>query len=552
MKVYFAEHRRVKNLNGIVLTQDHVGGYHSQPWNDFGYYIKFKVYYVESEEVVELGFSKILVNGFENTSVYFKDLGEKVDSGIFNITSILNPSNSLSVPEKIDFYRKLNKLFGRNELVLDDFLMGICDASIYCRDVCEQREWDGFTALLRDSEISEAKMRKGYQIARGRYEPKPTFTFDIESEVKTFEPIRFYFDRARKLGKTNINILIGENGVGKTHLLECAVNTLVGLQPSNNSYPYFHKVIVAAYSPFEKFHTASQLAQKIIDKDDHRNPSDMLVDEYAYIGFKDDQDKFNVDWPKVHSVNSLLKVIKFDIENNWWRGVPNLTRLIETLQLSIDFNTMAIPCKDSQEIISISVDDKFDDDWILEVESKFDPSFGILFYKDSKRVLLSSGQEIFSYLLPAIMAEIEDESLIILDEPETYLHPTLEVALLDMLKKLLSETDSSAIIATHSAIIAREVEKKAVTILQKNDGITQAIKPSIETYGASLEVILGSAFNDYNIIKPYQSALDVLLDDKSQVEDLLKEFVKDLGDDGLVYAASKLMPETSIEILGEE
>lgn len=58
------------------------------------------------------------------------------------------------------------------------------------------------------------------------------------------------------------------------------------------------------------------------------------------------------------------------------------------------------------------------------------------------------------------MSEIEEESLLILDEPELYLHPELEVNLINMIKNILNETNSYSIIATHSSIIAREVEKK--------------------------------------------------------------------------------------------
>lgn len=45
-------------------------------------------------------------------------------------------------------------------------------------------------------------------------------------------------------------------------------------------------------------------------------------------------------------------------------------------------------------------------------------------------------------MIPAIISELEEESLLILDEPELYLHPELEVGLINMLKNILDETKS--------------------------------------------------------------------------------------------------------------
>ena len=78
---------------------------------------------------------------------------------------------------------------------------------------------------------------------------------------------------------------------------------------------------------------------------------------------------------------------------------------------------------------------------------------GFEIIRDGKAIGLSSGQLIYSYMIPAIVSGMKDESLLILDEPELYLHPTLEMGLIKMLKSLLKDSSSYAIIATHSAVM---------------------------------------------------------------------------------------------------
>ncbi|PHI39160.1 hypothetical protein CBQ28_01165 [Pseudoalteromonas sp. GCY] len=98
-----------------------------------------------------------------------------------------------------------------------------------------------------------------------------------------------------------------------------------------------------------------------------------------------------------------------------------------------------------------------------------DEAYGLVFLDEElNEIKLSSGQRMYSLFVPSIISEIKKESLLLIDEPELYLHPELEVGLISMLKKVLSETNSFAIIATHSAIIAREIQSDFVHILENN------------------------------------------------------------------------------------
>ena len=151
-------------------------------------------------------------------------------------------------------------------------------------------------------------------------------------------------------------------------------------------------------------------------------------------------------------------------------------------------------------------------------------------------------------MLPSIVAEIEDESLIILDEPELYLHPNLEIGLIHMLNYLLEETSSYAIIATHSAVIAREIEKDGISILTKKDNYSHATRPTFETFGSSLELIIGEAFDDFYLPKPYQENIKKFIKEDSSIDKFLKKYGKSVGDEALAYILSLNTSDSKLEI----
>lgn len=79
------------------------------------------------------------------------------------------------------------------------------------------------------------------------------------------DPIEFRFDTSKEIAKTNINLLIGENGAGKSHVLKRITEVISGVHENSHSWPFFHKLIVTAYSPFESFYTKTQLLD-LLDK----------------------------------------------------------------------------------------------------------------------------------------------------------------------------------------------------------------------------------------------------------------------------------------------
>ncbi|PMH41434.1 hypothetical protein BCU68_15880 [Vibrio sp. 10N.286.49.B3] len=557
MDLYFSKTLKIDSYDGFHLIQDHVGTNHSAPWDDWDFTVKFKLYYVNKGERQNLGFLRLLVNGNKDTSKFFVNNGEEKEKNIYRINDTFDSTKAVSLPLDIDFYHKLNKLLSTN-VQIELILSLVCDASYFYSEIDTFREWDGFSGcLMREGSSSEAILRKGHQIAIGRYSPQESFTIDINVSSESIDPIQFYFDNNRDVGKTNINLLTGKNGVGKSFLLNEISEIVTGLQEIGDKWPYFHKLIMVAYSPFEDFLTKDELLDKLDKKYSNkkkRRKSNtparrrLNVNEYAYVGFRNINGNFNINWPKFHSVESLIKILKFDKENNWWEERGRFEVLKETLNLCVDFESIAIKSKNSGELIPIESVSTKSIDILLNEASKEE---GLYFIKNKKALSLSSGQKIYSYMIPAIVAEIENESLIILDEPELYLHPHLEVGLINMMKYLLEETSSYSIIATHSAILTREVERRGVKILRKDGTKTIVDSPSFETYGETLDTIIGEVFDDYVTEKPFQSNLDHFIEKADNIKDILDEVGPTVGDEALAYIISKTSDDSEYIVENE-
>jgi ABC-type cobalamin/Fe3+-siderophores transport system ATPase subunit len=556
MKIFFSKIKLPTNLtDGCYLTQDHIESNYGSPWDDYGYVITFKCYIVNDGKQENLGHVKILTKDETNTAKVFTN--ESAEQ-IIEITDILNPEKFISLSSDLDYYRKIRKIFNQIEEV-EKFLQLICDASFYYQLQDAFRSWGGFSSgILRSGSASEAAIKKGHQIAIGNYDMEENFTVTIKNLPDSFDPITFRFDNIENnISSRRINVLVGENGVGKSHALLALIRNITGIDKTGESLPFFHKIICIAYSPFEKFYTKNGIATALYEthlgpiKKDSKAKKErrrLNVNAYAYIGFKKEDGEFSLNWPATHSVISLLKLISYDAENRWWRGKSKFDQLFDALSRHIEFDAIGLKEK-SGTFVYINKDNYYREK--LKID-QLDANYGVNFFFNETKVNLSSGQNIYAYMLPSLMAEIEDESLVLIDEPELYLHPTLEIALLDMLKTILSVTKSYAVIATHSPVMVREVDKEAVSILRKREGRTTVFRPPFQTLGESTDRISGEVFDDYYTSKPFQQSVGNLIRDEKISINEIEKISAHVGDEALAYAITILSESDNSEVeIGE-
>jgi predicted ATPase len=129
-------------------------------------------------------------------------------------------------------------------------------------------------------------------------------------------------------------------------------------------------------------------------------------------------------------------------------------------------------------------------------------SFSLVFRKSRSLVIddnkLSSGEFHYFSTVIAICGSIKNDSLILIDEPETSLHPNWQMNYINHLKQLLeSQNSSHFVISTHSHFIVSDLEGASSEVIGI---IGQAPNISAEplernTFGWSAEEVLFKVFN---------------------------------------------------------
>lgn len=126
-----------------------------------------------------------------------------------------------------------------------------------------------------------------------------------------------------------------------------------------------------------------------------------------------------------------------------------------------------------------------------------------LLFKKGKGVTISSSELSsgeFHYLttMIAIQASLRGNSLILIDEPDTSLHPNWQLNYIENLKGLFKKWNSCHfILATHSHFIISDLENDSSEIIGLKGQVPHITARSfnVETYGASAEEVLLEIFN---------------------------------------------------------
>lgn len=123
----------------------------------------------------------------------------------------------------------------------------------------------------------------------------------------------------------------------------------------------------------------------------------------------------------------------------------------------------------------------------------------------------SSGEFQFLSTMMNIMTEIDNNSIIIIDEPETSLHPTWQNQYIDTLYRIFKQYYSSHfIIATHSHFLVSDLKigHSSIVTLKRNINQVDVKLLGEETYGRTVEDILYNVF-DLPSLRNYYVASDI-------------------------------------------
>lgn len=415
-------------------------------WDDYGYKTTYELSFYESNEDFSIiGRVKIL-NGEENTTYGSLPSGQ---------TSFDNKVCSLG--QDIWYYRELKKKLGSK---YKSVLLALRDAAFFtkiCDDFKDHRVFK--ISLLRDSSADKALNTARYVLAG--YNENENFDFIFKALLPYYPSnslnIRFNFGQINS--ETNINriiALIGDNGVGKTTILKQMAESLV-MDNAKNFLPHepvFSKVIAVSFSIFDRFYE--------IKCPSHFN--------YVYCGFH----KKNAELLSEEEISERRK---------------------EALCLLGRMSRVKIFNKFMRDVIDEQLLDEIweETEWRL-----IDTKYSELCSK------LSSGQSLLFHMAAEIIANIRENTLILVDEPEVHLHPKAITQIMNMFNHICEKYSSCCVMATHSPIVIQNLLSKNVVIISKEeDGEPVARRMRIESLGDNLASITEDIFGRYATIPFY-------------------------------------------------
>lgn len=441
----------------VVLTPD--------SWDDYGYRTSFDVtYYPDEGNPIYLGHVKIVK---KDQSVGSISLPEPRFNRL--------PKGYASLGQTLEYYRKVAKL---PKSIRKGLLYGLRDLATQNAVISEFEKEPVFeVSLLRSSEAVLA-LSRGEAIVYGRsYDGVEHPQFEFISNVSNvsrslflkdgFSSHKVNVDFSEK-GKLphRVNVWVGRNGTGKTRLLASLAEVISGLSNENGyieqSRPKFSRVIAVSYSPFDKFYLPSKEVKG-------------SVISYKYFGLRSIDGIYD---PTIFS-DEMINAIK-EIDRSGSRSV--LSRFLEVV----------IPGAKGQKLLSGN--------------------------DDAKHVYatMSAGQRLVTTTIISVLGFLEKNSLLLIDEPETHLHPGLLTSFIEVLHEILKEYESYAIIATHSPIILQQVPSRFVRVFRRLQGGVTLIHPlKNESFGASLDGIMSEVLELANVERDYRSILEALANEYS-------------------------------------
>ncbi|WP_197710739.1 AAA family ATPase [Halorhodospira halochloris] len=326
----------------------------------------------------------------------------------------------------------------------------------------------------------------------------PPFTLDFSVEPKSPIP-------------TNVHVLIGRNGVGKTRLLSLMTKALVARDAAarqSGKFEFtefreqdgtFANVVAVSFSAFDE-------ADLLPD----RNPEPDSLG-FSYIGLRGWSSKLQSSSTKPKSPNILasefvdsLKECRVGARRRRWINV------ITTLQTDPVFKAAQLA-----SMIDVNLSDKEEREVVLKTFKA-----------------LSSGHKIVLLTLTRLVEKVEERTLVLIDEPEAHLHPPLLSAMTRAISEFMVKRNGVAIVATHSPVILQEVPKSCVWILDRMLTVSKAERPSIETFAESVGILSREVFQLELSKSGYHQLLGGLCQKSASYEDALDQLEGQLGAEG--------------------
>jgi len=459
-------------------------------WNDwFKYQTLYRLEFIDQEgEITDIGTLKIAQENEMKVSPQLPPSFEKLGTNFF------------SLGQDSEYYKRLNSL---GEELREEVLLALGDLAFNQKRFKEVMFLPVVqSSLLRD--ISHLQVKSEFhRLSNGQVELTNyhiTYTAFSRSSIIN-PPIKLEFKvDPNSEPPSNIHVIIGRNGVGKTHLLNNMINSL--LESNTNILKYgkfenesddgliFSNLVSVNFSAFDN---------SIINKDRKAKIGKL---GYSYIGLIRPDSTGEI---KSHTLlkNEFVKAIEVcsrGAKHERWRAA---LQELETDPVFSEADITSITRIDNPENVQETAS---------EVFSK-----------------LSSGHKIILLGITKLVATVEERTLVILDEPETHLHPPLLSAYIRSLSSLLMKRNAVGLIATHSPVVLQEVSNLCVWKLYRQGNISTIQRIDRNTFGENVGLLTHEVFGLEVTNSGFHKILEEAVKKYDSFEEIHNHFNKALG-----------------------
>ncbi len=301
---------------------------------------------------------------------------------------------------------------------------------------------------------------------------------------------------------TNVHAIIGRNGVGKTTLLNDMIDAIMERPDRKGGFylrdlfgtiatpdRYFAGLVSVSFSAFDPFDPPQEQA----------DPE--LGTRYSYIGLKQEGQSSGqlktLAMLRDECVASIGEC--FADRNKRARWI----RALSTLESDENFKRM--------DLKTLAIND----DWGQAAKSWV--------------ARMSAGHAVVLLTISKLVARVEEKTVVLLDEPETHLHPPLLSAFTRTLSQLLQDRNGLAIVATHSPVVLQEVPKSCVWVISRAGLALKRARPRIETFGENVGVLTREVFGLEVSKSGFHSLLAKDVETGKSYEEIVLEYDGQLG-----------------------
>ncbi|MEZ7559237.1 AAA family ATPase [Streptococcus sp. 27098_8_66] len=354
--------------------------------------------------------------------------------------------------------------------------------------------------------------------------------------------IIFYKDKVSYL-PMNVYGIVGGNGSGKSY----KINEIIKRHFNNDNN--FSQIIHFSLSPFED-------SIPKVPNDDLKYLDSKVLDSkeniiYEKVGF------VSIKQPLVKEVLHKLKASKLDyISNSFLNSYAEYLseNNLDTNNIEIKQNFIwyiqyilldLIASKEKFNLWKKSLNFFSFEQWVYDIVSEIQEGY-ISNECFDKINYLSSGQATILLYITKLVSNVNKGSLVIFDEPETFMHPPMMKAFIRAVSEIAKDTGAFCLVTTHSPVIIQEIPHCNVLIINSKHVITRI---NYKTYGQNLDTLYK---NIYGVELQY-TGYNALLTDrykavlKSKLDNLLPHDDNDPLKNGIDMLSIK-----DIHFLGDE